>query len=393
MSNRDYFAHQLFTLIPFALAQIGIIFTFLSWSKRRFSARGAAVAWFCALGVGLFQLITVMMDMFPWFWPAVRPFAPHFSWMRTVTYVWMYPSTVAFIVLLITQFGASRSSIATSPSRRRLLYSATAAAVATPFIAEGFGVFIGRLDFKTREVDLHVPNLHPDLNGLRILQLSDVHLGAYLSKKEFARVVDASNELRANVALMTGDLISTWGDPIDDCLAELKRVRSDAAMLGCLGNHELYTDSEEYVRRRGAALGMRFLRNETQQLRFGNAALNFAGIDYLPFKMRGHYLTGAAAMKSDHALNILLSHNPDVFPEAVAQGWDVTLSGHTHGGQVTLEIFDQTINPARVYTRYVSGLYQRDGRVGYVTRGIGTIGIPARLGATPEITLLRLRRA
>jgi predicted MPP superfamily phosphohydrolase len=92
-------------------------------------------------------------------------------------------------------------------------------------------------------------------------------------------------------------------------------------------------------------------------------------------------------------LNILLSHNPDVFPVAARQGYHLTLAGHTHGGQVAVEILDQTINPARFFTPYVRGLYRLDHRAAYVTRGIGTIGIPARIGVPPEITLIRLRKA
>ena len=91
--------------------------------------------------------------------------------------------------------------------------------------------------------------------------------------------------------------------------------------------------------------------------------------------------------------NLLLSHNPDVFPVAVKQGYDVMLAGHTHGGQVTVEILNQSLNIARFITPYVSGLYRIDGRSCYVTPGIGTIGMPVRLGARPEISLLRLRKA
>lgn len=274
-----------------------------------------------------------------------------------------------------------------------MIHAAGSLAIAAPFALEAFGTFVGRTDFHVRETDLHVAGLHPDLEGLRILQLSDVHLSPYLSVREFARVVDASNELRAHVALMTGDLISSLGDPMDACLEQLRRVRADTGMLGCLGNHERYTGTETYATQKGASLGIEFLRHQNKELRFGNAAINFGGVDYLPFKMRGRYLAGAKSLQKPGALNILLSHNPDVFPEAAAQGWDVTLAGHTHGGQVTLEILDQTLNFARVFTPYVAGLYQRGPALCYVTRGIGTIGIPTRLGALPEITLLRLRKA
>ena len=93
------------------------------------------------------------------------------------------------------------------------------------------------------------------------------------------------------------------------------------------------------------------------------------------------------------AANLLLSHNPDVFPVAVRKGYDTMLSGHTHGGQVTVEFANQTLNLARFFTPYVAGLYRLEGRSCYVNTGLGTIAMPVRIGALPEITLARLRRA
>jgi hypothetical protein len=93
------------------------------------------------------------------------------------------------------------------------------------------------------------------------------------------------------------------------------------------------------------------------------------------------------------ACNVLLSHNPDVFPVAAEQGYNLLLAGHTHGGQVNVEILDQSINPARFVTPFIYGVYRERASTAYVTRGIGTIGIPTRLGAPPEISVLRLRKA
>ena len=90
---------------------------------------------------------------------------------------------------------------------------------------------------------------------------------------------------------------------------------------------------------------------------------------------------------------VLLSHNPDVFPTAVRQGYDLVLSGHTHGGQVTFEILNRNLNPARILTPYVRGLYRHANSSCYVTRGIGTLGVPVRLGAKPEISILTLKRS
>jgi predicted MPP superfamily phosphohydrolase len=114
-------------------------------------------------------------------------------------------------------------------------------------------------------------------------------------------------------------------------------------------------------------------------------------VDYQPSGRP--YLPNAEKMIVPGACNILLSHNPDVFPDAVRKGYDLMLAGHTHGGQITVEILNQSINAARFYTPFVYGLYREGAGSAYVTRGIGTIGIPTRIGAPPEIALLRLRKA
>jgi hypothetical protein len=180
---------------------------------------------------------------------------------------------------------------------------------------------------------------------------------------------------------------------MEECVRQLARVRSDAGMFGCLGNHEKYAEAEAAVKEAAARRGIPFLRHENCQLRFGNASLNIGGVDYQRSAPRKNYLKGAQNLLVPGALNLLLSHNPDVFPTAADQGWNLTLSGHTHGGQVTLEIVEQTVNIARFFTPYVAGEYHLGNASCYVTRGIGTVGVPARLGVPPEITLLRLRKA
>jgi len=375
------------------LVQAWMYFVFFRalWPKRRrlasFVAWGTAFAMAAvcasAVSVGFIQMVR---DKAPGIWPNVRDF-------QTAVYLWLFASSPAFLIYLGYRALVKRVPLEHSPVRRRVLHAAGAVAVAAPFAVEAFGALVTRLNFQVREVDLPITGLHPDLEGLKLLQLSDVHLSRYLSERDFARMIDASNELRPNVAVMTGDLISNWGDPVDACLQQLKRVKADAPLLGCLGNHETYAGVENYVTEKAARLGMRFLRRQRQELRFGEGVLNIAGIDYQPFALRGEYLAQTGNLVRPGAANILLSHNPDVFTESPMQGWQATLSGHTHGGQVTVEILNQTLNVARFFTRYVSGLYRAADATCYVTRGIGTIGIPARLGATPEITLLRLRRA
>ncbi len=281
----------------------------------------------------------------------------------------------------------------TNPGRRRVLGVTGNALMAAPFAVMGYGALVQRTDFRVREVDLPIPGLPDDLDNLRILQLSDIHLSAFLSEGEFARVVDASLELRPHLAVITGDLISGPHDPLDACIRQLGRVKADAGVFGCLGNHERYAKVENYAAGAAARRGIRFLRSRAQQLRFGSAVLNLAGCDYVSTHEREHYLAGMDRLVLPGSFNLLLQHNPDVFPVAARQGYNLLLAGHTHGGQVTVEILDQSINPARFFTPFVYGTYREGNASAYVTRGIGTIGVPARIGAPPEISLLRLRKA
>ena len=126
-------------------------------------------------------------------------------------------------------------------------------------------------------------------------------------------------------------------------------------------------------------------------MRFGEATLNVSGVDY----QRRHdpYLTGAEKWVKSGAVNLLLTHNPDVFPKAAELNYDLVLAGHTHGGQVTVEIVDQWVNAGRFFTPFVKGLYHLDRTSLYVSPGIGTVNLPMRIGALPEIALVRLRRA
>jgi len=273
------------------------------------------------------------------------------------------------------------------PMTRRAFASAAAA----PFVLASYGTFSGRRRFELREVDIAVPNLAPDLEGLRLAQVTDLHCSRHLSPSDVKRVVAMVNETRPHVALVTGDLITATGDPLEPCIDALTELKADAGVLGCLGNHERYALCEYRATKYAGERGIRFLRYDSAELRFGQARLNLAGVDY---QRKGTtYLRGAENLMRDGALNILLSHNPDVFPVAADLGYDLVVSGHTHGGQVTVEIVEQWANPGRFLTPFVTGEYRIRDSALYVSRGIGTVNLPMRIGALPEVTLLRLCRA
>jgi predicted MPP superfamily phosphohydrolase len=294
---------------------------------------------------------------------------------------WMW-NVIAVVLFLRSQLAPRFSK-----GRRDFLNTGAALACALPAAALTTG-FIIRKDFHVRELDLKILDLPKDLQGLRLLQLSDIHMGAYFSAADLRRVVDASNNLKADLAFVTGDLITGVSDPIDDCLLELKRLKSSSGSWGCMGNHEFYAKNSDYIALQGRKQDLIFLRHQSHSLNFGNSRVNVVGVDH-QFKGK-EYLAGVDRLVKPGEFNLLLSHNPDVFPTASAQGFHLTLAGHTHGGQINLEVANSNLNIVDLVTPYTKGLYQDHRSSVYVTSGLGTIGVPVRLGAPPEITLIRL---
>lgn len=306
---------------------------------------------------------------------------------------WIFLSTLTLAIVICARMVLARIPGMHSAARRQWLAAAGVAAVAAPAGIAVFGVVVERNRYRIRELDFPVAGLHPDLEGFRISQVTDLHVSPFLSAREAGRVIDMANELRADLALFTGDLISEMGDPLDDAIRELTRLEAPMGVLCCMGNHEAYVGCRDYLAREASRAGLLFLRHAATQIRRGQGILNIAGVDYQRKEDPGGYLPGAERLVVPGVSNILLSHNPDTFPTAIRRGFQGVIAGHTHGGQVNVEILHQNINPARFRTPFTSGLYRLDNASCFVSNGIGTIGMPIRLGAPPEIALLRLRRA
>jgi uncharacterized protein len=296
----------------------------------------------------------------------------------------------------------------TDPQRRYFLRTATYAAGALPLAGALYGFAVERFDFEVFRVEVPVPGLPLGLDGLRILQLSDIHASNYMPIRQVRRIVDRAQQLTADIIMSTGDLLTGHGDPLAACVAELGRLRAPLGVWGCNGNHEIYTDTEDEAALLFRQHGMTMLRQQNAQLAWRGTKFNLIGVDY----QRQHWfnsrsslmLEGVEDLVRQEMPNILLSHNPNAFRRASEIGVDLMLAGHTHGGQVQVEILDHRLSPARFITKYIAGLYRRP-MVGdgvsvsrnryasvYVSRGLGTIGTPLRLGVPPEITLLTLRR-
>jgi hypothetical protein len=317
------------------------------------------------------------------------------------------------------------------PGRRYFFRAATAAAGAAPFLGAMYGYAAERLKYQVRREEIPISGLHPALEGLSIVQISDIHLSGYMPRAQVRRAVEMANELGAHLAVVTGDFITGASDPLADCIDEIHQLRAPLGVWGCNGNHEIYARVEDLAQSLFAQAGMKLLRGENAQITFNGAPFNLIGVDYQRERTSGGQkkqmlIDGERLVRRDMP-NILLSHNPNSFPRAAELGIDLSLAGHTHGGQIQVEILDHRLSPARFITDYIAGLYQRplfapsldtprysrvDGyaeapRVSpspamagpagmaslYVNRGLGTVGAPVRIGVPPEITLIVLRRA
>jgi len=335
------------------------------------------------------------------------------NWAAALTRVWLLASFCAFVAyqavnLIGWIWGAAVPQVEASlhPAQPIAFHYAAFLAGCLPFVAATYGVAAGRLNYQIEKVTVPIAGLPSTLDGLRIAQLSDLHIGEFMPREEIARVVEMANHLKPDLAVITGDFINGEEDPLEDCIRELSRLRAPLGTWGCNGNHEIYAGAEEQAERLFEHYGMKLLRQENVELGWRGGKFNLIGVDYQRDRMtRGPYgrpLESIENLVRNDVPNVLLSHNPNSFPRAAELGIELSLAGHTHGGQVKVEIVDHEITPARLITDFVAGLYELPMKNGtgaarkaflYVNRGLGTFGFPVRLGVPPEITLLTLRSA
>jgi predicted MPP superfamily phosphohydrolase len=297
------------------------------------------------------------------------------------------------------------------PARRAVFRYAAFVAGGLPLLATAYGATAGRRRYRLVSVDVPMANLPPSLDGLRIVHLSDLHIGDFMPRTAVRRAVDLANGVRPDLAVVTGDLITSERDPIEDCIAELSRLRAPLGVWGCHGNHERWAGVEAWAQALFERYGMQVLRQQCAELSWHGGRFNLIGVDDQREHARAgepsSMLRGIEALVRRDIPNILLSHNPDTFPRAAALGIELSLAGHTHGGQFRVALGDRQWSPASFVTPFVAGLYRlplglkgRGGETGpclrksaflYVNQGLGTFGLPVRLGVPPEITVLTLR--
>jgi len=255
--------------------------------------------------------------------------------------------------------------------------------------------YIGSRRLVIRHVDVDVPGLGPSFDGLRIVQLSDLHIGPHTSRRFLARIVEATRELAPDLVAVTGDLID---DRAEDVAVYAKALRSMTAPLGVFmipGNHDVYAGWDEVEPALRAAEIGTVLVNETHLIRRGMDTLALVGTGDPAGGRRGSSrvapdIERALALAPDEATVIAFAHNPALWPSLASRGVALTLSGHTHWGQLALPTLGWSL--ASMFLEHGMGAHVDADSLLYISPGTGYWGIPFRIGAHPEVTLLTLRR-
>ncbi len=291
-------------------------------------------------------------------------------------------------------------------SRRAFITKAGILIASVPFASVLYGFLKGRFDFTVFSEKITFNNLPSNFNGFKIVQFSDFHFGSLAGNyAEVEEAIDQINQQEPDLLVFTGDLVNNSSREIDEFLPLLKKLNARYGKYSILGNHD-YGDysqwkSDQHKRENFNRIiglqeeaGFKVLRNENKRIAINNQTIQLIGVEnwgHPPFPRYGD-LKAATHGVNNKDFSILLSHDPSHWDAEVIHktNIDLTLAGHTHGMQFGIEISGIKWSPAQLkYPRW-AGLYAENNQYLYVNRGIGYIGVAARVGIKPEITVIEL---
>lgn len=274
-------------------------------------------------------------------------------------------------------------------SRRQFLTGLAGAPLLAISATAAYARFIEPYYYRILEQDVFVRDLPQAFENFRIAHITDVHHSRIVGLAEVHRVVNLAQSTKPDLIALTGDYTTTYRRFIEPCAEALGNLQAPEGVWGVLGNHDHYTD-HELTKRSLERNHIPVLNNVNTTLRRGSDTLQLVGIDDWSWAQSDW--NRAFHGVDQHRPTVLLSHQPGVLDVAQTQRVSLILSGHTHGGQVTFPFVGA---PARLATKdlkYAHGLFRRGDTQLFVSSGTGVIGLPVRLGARPEVAVLRLRR-
>ncbi len=293
----------------------------------------------------------------------------------------------------------------TGISRMKFISQTGLALAAVPFTGILYGMIHGRFNFKVLEHKLSFKKLPKAFDGLRVVQISDIHIGSFFSNHApVEKAISKINELKPDLIVFTGDLVNNYATEAEGWIDIFGKLEAKMGKYSILGNHD-YGDYGQYesddeklanfegVKQANRDMGFRLLLNESLKIQKDGEAFDLIGVENWGeggFQKKGD-LPKAMQAVDPEAFKLLLSHDPSHWDYQVRDtDIDLTLSGHTHGMQFGVEIGNFKWSPVKFrYPRW-AGLYSEAEQYIHVNRGFGYIGFPGRVGIMPEITLIEL---
>lgn len=295
-------------------------------------------------------------------------------------------------------------------SRRKFISQTALLLSAIPFSGFIYGMVKGRYNFTLHKQEIYFDDLPPAFDGLTITQLSDLHIGSWdhTSKDQLVEMLKMVNDLRSDVFFFTGDIVNSRADEMDGWEETFSHIEAPLGKFSILGNHdygdyaswnsdEAKAENLKLVKAIHPKLGFKLLLNENVHLEKNGEKIFIVGVENWGiggFQKYGDIKKASEGLSKDD-FRILLSHDPSHWDAVVLKENfppQLTLSGHTHGFQMGVEIPGFRFSPARWVYEEWAGLYEKNNFRIYVNRGLGTVGYPGRLGIWPEITQIILRR-
>ena len=297
-----------------------------------------------------------------------------------------------------------------SISRSRFLSQLALLIGGAPLAMGLYGITRNAYRYTTHRIKINLAHLPEAFNGLKIVQISDIHSGSFTSKAAVQKGIDTIMGLKPDVVFFTGDLVNYAAHEMDDWLELFKTIKAPEGVFSILGNHD-YGDYTRYPNKEAARLGKLKAReeiikvhqqlgwdlmlNENRSLKRGDDEIAIIGVENWGNRFRQSGDLKKAYAGTQHLpVKLLLSHDPTHFDHVVTKDFkdiDLTFSGHTHGGQIGIEIpgFIKWSPSKYIYSKW-AGLYQEGKQYLYVNRGFGFLGFHGRLGILPEITVMEL---
>ncbi|MFT4602701.1 MAG: putative MPP superfamily phosphohydrolase [Arenicella sp.] len=288
--------------------------------------------------------------------------------------------------------------------RSDFLIKAGLAAASIPLVSLSWGMIAGPYRYKVFSEKVKIPKLPKAFEGLKIVQISDIHSGSFYDKEAVQRGVDMIMAQNADIIFFTGDIVNDKATEMEPYIEMFSEVKAPMGVFSILGNHdygdyvswdseEAHAENNKNIRELHGRMGWRLLLNEHVYLEKGDDKIGLIGVENwgAGFHKEGDLAKAYEGIDAD--VKLLLSHDPTHFDEIVKKDFkdiNIMFAGHTHGAQMGIETANFKWSPISLRYRKWAGLYEENGQYLYINRGFGFLGYAGRLGIMPEITVMEL---